>query len=422
MKFSTTNTALAILSAAGFAAAHMEMKDPPPLRSKFNKFTTNTDYDMTAPLAPSGANFPCRGHLSVLGSPQAKPVADWAPGQPQSLTVVGGASHSGGSCQASLSFDNGKSWKVIHSWIGNCPTSGESKDQFTVPSDTPAGEAIFAWTWFNKVGNREMYMNCAVINITGGGKKKRGSTQSFQSRPDMFVANVGKGCGTTEGTDLMFPNPGPDVDMESKKTSPPTGSCPGSTSDGSSPAPVPKPGNDDDENENKKPSSPPKDKKPSSSSAPTDPAPTKLPPVNNGPTKPSFPTSVVSQTSQPDPVAAPTQTPNTPAEGGGTCTPGAYSCTSDLRGWQVCGVSQSWVVSSCVVVSTVIITNMATSASPTVPLIRAASSTMPTILPTALPRGPMGWDFKWLLGSQAFIVRVWAAGVLFTAFHVQSLL
>ncbi|GAB0133844.1 hypothetical protein EsDP_00002238 [Epichloe bromicola] len=367
MKFSTTNTALAILSAAGFAAAHMEMKDPPPLRSKFNKFTTNIDYDMTAPLAPSGANFPCRGHLSVLGSPQAKPVADWVPGQIQTLTIVGGANHGGGSGQVALSRDNGKSWTAFHAWIGNFPASGESKYQFMLPNDTPAGEAIFAWTWFNKVGNREMYMNCAVVNVTGGGKKKRGSTQSFQSRPDMFVANVGNGCGTTEGTDLMFPNPGPDVDMESKKTAPPTGSCPGSTSDGSSPAPVPKPGNNDDENENKKPSpppeedkkpssppegkkpsSPPKDKKPSSSSAPTDPAPTELPPVNNGPTKPSTPTSVISQTSRPDPVAAPTKTPDTPAEGDGTCTPGVYSCTSDSRGWQVCGVSQSWVrVADC---------------------------------------------------------------------------
>ncbi|KAG6041692.1 hypothetical protein E4U41_002775, partial [Claviceps citrina] len=55
---------LALLSAAGPAAAHMEMKAPPPLRSKFNRFSTDVDFDMTAPLAPSGANFPCKGHLS----------------------------------------------------------------------------------------------------------------------------------------------------------------------------------------------------------------------------------------------------------------------------------------------------------------------------------------------------------------------
>ncbi|EHK43392.1 hypothetical protein TRIATDRAFT_85794 [Trichoderma atroviride IMI 206040] len=31
----------------------------------------------------------------------------------------------------------------------------------TLPNDTPAGDALFAWTRFNKIGNRERYMNCA---------------------------------------------------------------------------------------------------------------------------------------------------------------------------------------------------------------------------------------------------------------------
>ncbi|KAG5975083.1 hypothetical protein E4U55_007857 [Claviceps digitariae] len=342
-------TALAILSAAGFAAAHMEMKSPPPLRSKFNKFSTNADYDMTSPMAPSGANFPCKGHLSVLGTPQAQSVADWAAGQPQSLTITGGASHNGGSCQASLSFDSGKTWKVIHSWIGNCPGSGESKFQFTVPSDTPAGPALFAWTWFNQVGNREMYMNCASINITGGGKKKRGSTHSLQSRPDMFVANVGKGCGTAEGSDLLFPNPGPDVDMDSKKTAPPTGSCAESTSsDGSSPAPAPRPdnGNNNSVPGNSQPaasssSSSSFSSSSSSSSLSSTPASTALPHVDNGQIGASTPTTtaVASQTPQP----LPTQAPDSPAGNNGTCTPGTYSCSSDSLSWQVCGGSRTWI-------------------------------------------------------------------------------
>ncbi|KAK2603588.1 hypothetical protein QQS21_004268 [Conoideocrella luteorostrata] len=321
-------TALTVLSASGFAAAHMEMKDPPPLRSKFNKFTTNTDYDMTSPMAANGANFPCKGHLSVLGSAQAQTVADWTPGQPQSLTITGGANHNGGSCQASLSFDDGKTWKVIHSWIGNCPTAGESKYQFTVPQDTPAGKALFAWSWFNQVGNREMYMNCAAINIKDGGKKKRGSTQSLQSRPEMFVANVGKGCGTSEGTDLMFPNPGPDVDMNSKKTAPPTGSCPGSTPYGSSPAPAPAPA-----------PGKPSPSASSSSAGPAKPTATTPSKVNNGQTKPSTPT----KKPEPVPVPAPSRIPETPSEDNEKCTPGAFACSSDTLAWQVCAVSQSWV-------------------------------------------------------------------------------
>jgi hypothetical protein len=28
------------------------------------------------------------------------------------------------------------------------------------------------------------------------------------------------------------------------------------------------------------------------------------------------------------------------------CTPGTYSCTPDTKGWQVCDVTRTWVVSS----------------------------------------------------------------------------
>lgn len=28
---------------------------------------------------------------------------------------------------------------------------------FTLPAEAPSGQALFAWNWFNRVGNREMY-------------------------------------------------------------------------------------------------------------------------------------------------------------------------------------------------------------------------------------------------------------------------
>lgn len=329
-------TALTVLSASGFAAGHMQMTDPPPLRSKFNKFSTNVDFDMTSPMSSSGSNFPCKGHLSVLGSAQAQSVADWAPGSQQRFTIDGGANHNGGSCQASLSFDQGKSWKAIHSWIGNCPPPGKSNWDFTVPQDTPAGPALFAWSWFNNVGNREMYMNCAAINIKSGGKKKRGSSQSFQSRPEMFVANVGNGCSTTEGTDLLFPNAGPDVDMPSKQPKGPVGQCRGSTPDNSSPRPSSVTGNN----------------KPTTSNNPSKPTPTTPSNVNNGQipgqpgqtsgqTKPAPAPNNTKGTSSP----TPTKVPTTLEGDSGSCTPGVFSCTSDSKAWQVCAVSQTWVVS-----------------------------------------------------------------------------
>ncbi|KAK0386585.1 hypothetical protein NLU13_6420 [Sarocladium strictum] len=218
---------------ATLASAHMEMIEPPPFRSKVNTHATQKDFDMTSPLAGDGSNFPCKGYISDFGTPAGASVATYSPGQSYKFTISGGASHNGGSCQASLSYDKGKTWTVIHSYIGNCPLQGESSFDFTIPADTPSGEAIFSWSWFNKVGNREMYQNCAAVTI-GGGKSKRAASESFKSRPAMFVANLGNGCGTIEGKDLVFPDPGPDVTSDSTATAPPTGSCSGGPGGGSS--------------------------------------------------------------------------------------------------------------------------------------------------------------------------------------------
>ncbi|KAM0192641.1 hypothetical protein ACHAPI_008225 [Fusarium lateritium] len=211
------------LGLAGLAQAHMEMTYPPPFKSKANTNAgSDVDYSMTAPLEASGANFPCKGYHSLFGTEQGASVADWAAGGSYNMSITGGANHGGGSCQASLSFDKGESWQVIHSYIGNCPGAGTSTFDFKVPSDAPSGEAIFAWTWFNQIGNREMYMNCAAVTI-GGGSGKRASAMS--NRPEMFVANLGNGCTTEEASDLEFPEPGPDVSNDSKKTAGPKGSC-----------------------------------------------------------------------------------------------------------------------------------------------------------------------------------------------------
>lgn len=222
MKISFAGVALLLSSVC---SAHMEMSWPPPFRSKYNPYTTSVDYDMTSPLSASGSNYPCKGYQSLLDTPQGKSVVTWQPGQTYNMTIVGGATHGGGSCQASLSYDRGASWTAIHSFVGGCPL--KSDWQFTLPNDTPAGDnVLFAWSWFNKIGNREMYMNCAHVTIAGGGLlAKRSPTDPFAGRPAMFAANVGSGCGTAEGCDLKFPKPGPDVDEASSKLCGPVGSC-----------------------------------------------------------------------------------------------------------------------------------------------------------------------------------------------------
>lgn len=55
--------------------------------------------------------------------------------------------------------------------------------QIEIPAETPSGTTLFAWSWFNHSGNREMYNNCAVVEVTGGGAGLTG--------PPPFVANAG---------------------------------------------------------------------------------------------------------------------------------------------------------------------------------------------------------------------------------------
>jgi len=209
-------TLLIISLMSGTSTAHMELTNPPPLRSKANQHTTDPDYGMTTPLSSSGTNFPCKGFLSLLDTSQATAVTTYTSGQSYKMTISGGAPHNGGSCQASLSLDSGKTFHVIHSYIGGCPGLGTSSDfDFTIPGDVPSTKgAIFSWTWFNYLGNREMYQNCAVVDIVAGERGNHGEEMiSFASRPEMFAANIGNGCGTVEAKSLRFPNPGPDVDV-----------------------------------------------------------------------------------------------------------------------------------------------------------------------------------------------------------------
>ncbi|KAK3175515.1 hypothetical protein K4F52_010206 [Lecanicillium sp. MT-2017a] len=203
----------------------MEMIEPAPLRSRHNEFAnSDIDYDMTSPLDSNGSNFPCKGALDLINTERGGSVAQYVAGQEYKITIDGGAFHGGGSCQVSLSFDGGSSWIAIHSYVGKCPSGlGRTSYAFTIPDDTPPGKALFAWSWFNKIGNREMYMNCAVVSIKSGNSVKRLTSLPMSGRPRMFVANVGNGCSTTENKDLMFPDVGPDTSMNSQNTALPLG-------------------------------------------------------------------------------------------------------------------------------------------------------------------------------------------------------
>lgn len=203
----------------------MELTKPVPLRSKYNTYTRgDPDWSMTNPLRADGLDFPCKGYHAVLSTTQGTPVAILDGGRTYSWTITGSAIHAGGSCQVSLSVDRGKTFRVLHTYIGSCPAAmGDNTLMFRVPLDVPTyTRALFAWTWFNNLGNREMYMNCASVNLRKGAGTEK---YPFLSRPLIFKANVNNKCTTVDSRDVKIPNPGPAVTVKNAKAVAPVGQC-----------------------------------------------------------------------------------------------------------------------------------------------------------------------------------------------------
>ncbi|KAF9728518.1 hypothetical protein PMIN01_13346 [Paraphaeosphaeria minitans] len=195
----------AILSSS---AAHMILENPVP----YGQSTLNN-----SPLDDSGLDFPCKLRAGVYDLTRTN---YWTAGEAQTVSFLGSAVHGGGSCQFSVTNDlqptKASQWKVVHSVVGGCPAShGAATFDVTLPKGLPSGRYTFAWTWFNREGDREMYMNCAPISVGGGGN----DTTFLEKLPDMFVANLPRrACSTVEGFDYAFPDPGDSVttDMQAK--------------------------------------------------------------------------------------------------------------------------------------------------------------------------------------------------------------
>jgi hypothetical protein len=209
-------TYAAVCGLATLTSAHMIMSSPKPFAGV-----------QQSPLSEDGSNFPCQ--MTAGGSYQSQGSTTMAKGAPQELAFIGQAVHGGGSCQVSITYDTAPNknsvWKVIKSIQGGCPAKNQEGNmggsataadpftyQFQIPDDVPTGNATIAWTWLNRIGNREYYMNCAPISITGGS----GDKANFDALPDMLVANIPAitSCTTKDldGKDYRYPNPGNSVD------------------------------------------------------------------------------------------------------------------------------------------------------------------------------------------------------------------
>ncbi|KAK4196207.1 hypothetical protein QBC40DRAFT_10860 [Triangularia verruculosa] len=224
------------LAAGGLATlsqAHMRLRSPVPYSSPAI---------VQDPLDPTGANFPCQARAGAEYVGEATPMEK---GSTQTMAFTGSVVHGGGSCQVSITYDNPPTpdsvWKVLHSIQGGCPARNEAGNilpdnadlvgvdnyEYTIPADIPSGNATIAWTWVNKVGNREFYMNCAPVSIEGDG----GSEDALAALPDMFTANIGGDCTTVgaDNKDILYPNPGNSVENNGPDADkvPPTGNCGG---------------------------------------------------------------------------------------------------------------------------------------------------------------------------------------------------
>ena len=217
-----------LLGLAASASAHITMMHPVP----FGVATLNS-----SPLGP--AEFPCKQRPGVYSMDGG--MNQWNAGETKNLDFKGSAVHSGGSCQFSLSTDSeptkDSQWKVIHSIIGGClqNQTGNLGDNaaaevatvhpVTMPSNIPDGRYTFAWSWLNKEGNREFYMNCAPVQVGGSSSapSTNSAAQALSALPDMFVANLPSKdtpaaeamglptCTTSNTIDFVYPDPGQSI-------------------------------------------------------------------------------------------------------------------------------------------------------------------------------------------------------------------
>ncbi|KAF4976799.1 hypothetical protein FZEAL_6580 [Fusarium zealandicum] len=226
------------------ASAHVIMVEPHPF---------NLDTEPLYQTWPLSADlpFPCQGRTQ-----HAEQVTKVTAGSAQTVKLWGSAVHGGGSCQFSVAYGDSPSedpedWHTIYSIIGGCPaeaagnvpTTGtdphgrengpqcgndadkECTRQFDIPipKDMKNGPAVFAWTWFNKIGNREMYMVCAPIEVVGG----TDDSSFVDALPPIFRANIPGECTTgTSGSVINFPEPGDFGKVYEPATPGSSGSCP----------------------------------------------------------------------------------------------------------------------------------------------------------------------------------------------------
>ncbi|ORX66639.1 hypothetical protein DL89DRAFT_65774 [Linderina pennispora] len=192
-------SATALLTLATAVLGHMEITYPCPRYSP-RCATRPTlppgqsfDYNLNVPAGSNGnINSPICHHDTPW--PQANEV--WTAGETVSVKFnAGGATHSGGHCEFSVSYDGGQTFVVLYQRLRYCfftsaPSQGGTDSvrtyTFNLPATLPGAPRVtFLWSWVNAVGNREFYSNCADVAI-------KGAAGSYTGKK-VTIANYGAG-------------------------------------------------------------------------------------------------------------------------------------------------------------------------------------------------------------------------------------
>jgi hypothetical protein len=170
------------------------MKYPPPRRSKFSNYYLNNnlvDYNLMAPLNSAPYSFPCKGYIKGPSTAQVT-------GSNVNIQLDGTAVHGGGHCQFGISYDD-TNFLVLKTVVGSCLIDSMSYEM-QLPDGTPPGQMTVFWTWINRIGNREYYMDCADVTVTNGGNQNGVATLFGK---ELLIVNL---PGYQEIPE--FPNPG----------------------------------------------------------------------------------------------------------------------------------------------------------------------------------------------------------------------
>ena len=173
---------LSLTRLISLCSAHIFMNFPPSRHSKYSSYYTEhllVNYNLNSPLnvAPDYFTFPCKGF--GVGPPTTTIYDNTV-----SVTLEGSAIHGGGHCQFGISFDN-VNFLVLKTVIYSCLLDSKSYS-FKLPDNTPSGNLIVFWSWINKIGNREYYMECADVNVVNSNTNRNVALQGTE----LLVVNL----------------------------------------------------------------------------------------------------------------------------------------------------------------------------------------------------------------------------------------